>query len=204
MLVTFCRALNARKPRRTILTVSSLAQALVGKDVAGESEIGKVGHRTPCNFLIKSITPQFDALIYAASIWVIPLIIAITFHEAAHGYVARFFGDNTAWQFGRVTLNPFKHIDPVGTVLLPALLFITRSPFLFGYAKPVPVNFGALRNPRRDMIFVAAAGPAMNFILAVIAALLFHLVSYLPDTAEQWVAENLKNGLVINVILAIF
>ena len=150
------------------------------------------------------MTPQFDALIYAASIWVIPLIIAITFHEAAHGYVARFFGDNTAWQFGRVTLNPFKHIDPVGTVLLPALLFITRSPFLFGYAKPVPVNFGALRNPRRDMIFVAAAGPAMNFILAVIAALLFHLVSYLPDTAEQWVAENLKNGLVINVILAIF
>src|SRR4029077_14919904 len=148
--------------------------------------------------------PQFDALIYAASIWVIPLIIAITFHEAAHGYVARFFGDNTAWQFGRVTLNPFKHIDPVGTVLLPALLFVTRSPFLFGYAKPVPVNFGALRNPRRDMIFVAAAGPAMNFILAVIAALLFHLVSYLPDTAEQWVAENLKNGLVINVILAIF
>jgi Zn-dependent protease len=150
------------------------------------------------------MTPQFDALIYAASIWVIPLIIAITFHEAAHGYVARFFGDNTAWQFGRVTLNPFKHIDPVGTVLLPALLFVTRSPFLFGYAKPVPVNFGALRNPRRDMIFVAAAGPAMNFILAVIAALLFHLVSYLPDTAEQWVAENLKNGLVINVILAIF
>jgi Zn-dependent protease len=150
------------------------------------------------------MTPQFDALIYAASIWVIPLIIAITFHEAAHGYVARFFGDNTAWQFGRVTLNPFKHIDPVGTVLLPALLFVTRSPFLFGYAKPVPVNFGALRNPRRDMIFVAAAGPAMNFILAIIAALLFHLVSYLPDTAEQWVAENLKNGLVINVILAIF
>ena len=150
------------------------------------------------------MAPQFAALIYAASIWVIPLIIAITFHEAAHGYVARFFGDNTAWQFGRVTLNPFKHIDPIGTVLLPALLFVARSPFLFGYAKPVPVNFGALRNPRRDMIFVAAAGPAMNIILAVIAALLFHLVSYLPDAAEQWVAENLKNGLVINVILAIF
>jgi Zn-dependent protease len=150
------------------------------------------------------MAPQFDALIYAASIWVIPLIIAITFHEAAHGYVARFFGDNTAWQFGRVTLNPFKHIDPVGTVLLPALLFVTRSPFLFGYAKPVPVNFGALRNPRRDMILVAAAGPAMNIILAVMAALLFHLVGYLPDTAGRWAAENLKNGLVINVILAIF
>jgi Zn-dependent protease len=102
--------------------------------------------------------PQFDALIYAASIWVIPLIIAITFHEAAHGYVARFFGDNTAWQVGRLTLNPFKHVDPVGTILLPALLFVTRSPFLFGYAKPVPVNFRALRNPRRDMVWVAAHG----------------------------------------------
>jgi Zn-dependent protease len=150
------------------------------------------------------MTPQFDAMIYAASIWVIPLIIAITFHEAAHGYVARFFGDNTAWQFGRVTLNPFKHIDPVGTILLPALLFVTRSPFLFGYAKPVPVNFGALRNPRRDMVWVAAAGPAMNLALAVIAALSFHLVDYLPDIAGRWTAENLKNALVINVFLAIF
>jgi Zn-dependent protease len=148
--------------------------------------------------------PQFDALIYAASIWVIPLIIAITFHEAAHGYAARFFGDNTAWQFGRVTLNPFKHIDPVGTVLLPALLFISRSPFLFGYAKPVPVNFDALRNPRRDMVWVAAAGPGMNIALAVIAALSFHLIKYIPDTAGRWVAENLKNALVINVFLAIF
>ena len=147
---------------------------------------------------------QFDALIYAASIWVIPLIIAITFHEAAHGYVARFFGDNTAWQFGRVTLNPFKHIDPVGTILLPALLFMTRSPFLFGYAKPVPVNFRALRNPRRDMVWVAAAGPGMNIALAVLAALVFHLVNYLPSTAGRWVAENLKNALLINVFLAIF
>jgi Zn-dependent protease len=150
------------------------------------------------------MTPQFDALIYAASIWVIPLIIAITFHEAAHGYVARFFGDNTAWQFGRVTLNPFKQIDPVGTILLPALLFVTRSPFLFGYAKPVPVNFRALRNPRRDMVWVAAAGPGMNLALAVLAALSFHLVDYLPDTAGRWTAENLKNALVINVFLAIF
>jgi Zn-dependent protease len=148
--------------------------------------------------------PQFDALIYAASIWVIPLIIAITFHEAAHGYVARFFGDNTAWQVGRVTLNPFKHVDPVGTILLPALLFVTRSPFLFGYAKPVPVNFRALRNPRRDMIWVAAAGPGMNIALAVLAALSFHLVDYFPDTAGRWIAENLKNALVINVFLAIF
>jgi Zn-dependent protease len=148
--------------------------------------------------------PQFDVLIYAASIWVIPLIIAITFHEAAHGYVAHFFGDDTAWQLGRVTLNPFKHIDPVGTILLPALLFVTRSPILFGYAKPVPVNFRALRNPRRDMIWVAAAGPGMNIGLAVLAALSFHVVSYFPDTVGRWIAENLKNALVINVFLAIF
>jgi Zn-dependent protease len=148
--------------------------------------------------------PQFDALIYAASIWVIPLIIAITFHEAAHGYVARFFGDNTAWQFGRVTLNPFKHIDPVGTVLLPALLFVAQSPFLFGYAKPVPVDFRALRNPRRDMVWVAAAGPGMNIALAIIAAISFHAVNYVPDPVGRWVAENLKNALVINVFLAIF
>src|SRR5215469_7707214 len=148
--------------------------------------------------------PQFDALIYAASIWVIPLIIAITFHEAAHGYAARFFGDNTAWQFGRVTLNPFKHIDPVGTVLLPALLFISRSPFLFGYAKPVPVNFDALRNPRRDMILVALAGPVTNIVLAMVAAALFHLVPHLPGNAAQWVAQNLKNALIINVVLAVF
>ena len=148
--------------------------------------------------------PQFDAIIYAASIWVIPLIIAITFHEAAHGYVARFFGDNTAWQFGRVTLNPFKHIDPIGTILLPALLFITRSPFLFGYAKPVPVNFRALRNARRDMVWVAAAGPGMNIALAILAALSFHLVNYFPNNAGRWIAENLKNALLINAFLAMF
>jgi Zn-dependent protease len=147
---------------------------------------------------------QFDELIYLASIWAIPMIIAITFHEAAHGYVARFFGDDTAWQLGRVTLNPFKHIDPVGTILLPALLFVVRSPLLFGYAKPVPVNFRALRNPRRDMIWVAAAGPGMNIALAVLAAFAFHLVAYVPDPAGRWVVENLKNALVINVFLAIF
>lgn len=148
--------------------------------------------------------PQFDELIYLASIWALPLIIAITFHEAAHGYVARFFGDDTAWQLGRVTLNPFKHIDPVGTILLPALLFAVRSPLLFGYAKPVPVNFGALRNPRRDMIWVAAAGPGMNIALAILAALAFHLVGLFPETAGRWIAENLKNALIINVFLAIF
>ena len=143
-------------------------------------------------------------MIYLASIWAIPLVIAITFHEAAHGYVARLLGDETAWRLGRVTLNPLKHIDPVGTILLPGLLLLLRSPFLFGYAKPVPVNFRALRNPRSGMVWVAAAGPAMNIALAMLAALAFHLVGYLPITAAQWVAENLKNALIINAVLAVF
>src|SRR6476660_2125609 len=139
-----------------------------------------------------------------ASTWVIPVILAITLHEAAHAFVARYLGDDTASKLGRVSLNPFKHIDPVGTILLPGLLLLAQSPFLFGYAKPVPVKFAALRNPRRDMAWVAAAGPAMNIALAVVAALLFHLVNYLPSTAGRWLAENLKNALLINVFLAIF
>jgi Zn-dependent protease len=147
---------------------------------------------------------QLGISFYTASTWVLPLVIAITFHEAAHGYVARWFGDDTAWRLGRVSLNPFKHIDPFGTVLLPAALLLMRSPILFGYAKPVPVNFQALRNPRRDSILVAAAGPAMNLALATLAAVCFHLLIFMPDTARPWIAENLKNSLIINVLLAIF
>jgi len=142
--------------------------------------------------------------LYDVSVWVVPLVIAITFHEAAHGFVAHRFGDNTAWELGRVSFNPLKHIDPFGTVLLPALLLLMRSPLLFGYAKPVPVNFRALHNPRRDSILVAAAGPAMNFVLATLAALALHLITYVSDAARPWVAENLKNALIINVLLAIF
>jgi Zn-dependent protease len=141
---------------------------------------------------------------FDASTWVIPVIIAITFHEAAHGFVARMCGDDTAWRLGRVSLNPLKHIDMFGTLLLPALLFWLRAPFLFGYAKPVPVNFKGLRNPRRDMVWVAAAGPGMNIALATLAALAFHLVVYLPDTTNQWVALSLRNALIINVLLAVF
>jgi len=147
---------------------------------------------------------QIAPLLYTISIWLLPAVIAITFHEAAHGFAAHRFGDDTAWQLGRVTFNPLKHIDPVGTVLLPGLLLYFHSPFLFGYAKPVPVNFRALRNPRRDMVWVAAAGPGINIVLALMAALSFHIVGYLPDTTARWVAENLKNALIINVILAIF
>jgi len=147
---------------------------------------------------------QLPNIIYLATIWVIPIVIAITFHEAAHGFVARFLGDDTAWRLGRVSLNPIKHIDLVGTILLPGFLLLLSSPFLFGYAKPVPVNFRALRNPRNDMVWVAAAGPAMNIALAILAALAFHVVGYLPVTAVQWASENLKNALIINVVLAVF
>ena len=147
---------------------------------------------------------QLSNMLYLASIWVIPVVIAVTFHEAAHGFVARFLGDETAWKLGRVSLNPIKHIDPVGTILLPGFLLLLGSPFLFGYAKPVPVNFRALRNPRSGMVWVAAAGPAMNIVLALLAALTFHLIGYLPVTAAQWVAENVKNALIINVVLAVF
>src|SRR6476660_9321774 len=143
-------------------------------------------------------------MIYTVSIWLLPALIAITFHEAAHGYVARFLGDDTASRLGRVSLNPLRHIDPFGTILLPALLLLARSPFLFGYAKPVPVTFRALRNPRIGMVLVAAAGPAMNIVLAILAALSFHLVEYLPGVAARWVALNLTNALIINVVLAVF
>jgi Zn-dependent protease len=145
-----------------------------------------------------------NTTLYTVSAWVLPLVIAITFHEAAHGFVAHHFGDNTAWDRGRVSFNPLKHIDPFGTVVLPAILLLTHSPFLFGYAKPVPVNFRALRHPRIDMVWVALAGPATNIVLALVAALAFHGVDYLPANAAQWVFDNLKNALVINVVLAIF
>src|ERR1700742_463872 len=145
-----------------------------------------------------------NSTIYAVSVWVVPLVLAITFHEAAHGYVAHRLGDNTAYQLGRVSFNPLKHIDPFGTLLLPAMLLISHSPFLFGYAKPVPVNFRALRHPRIDMVWVALAGPATNILIALVAAAAFHLIPFVPDNAAQWVVDNLKNALVINVVLAIF
>ncbi len=142
--------------------------------------------------------------LYDLSVWVLPLIIAITFHEAAHGFVAHALGDNTAFDRGRVSFNPLVHIDPFGTLILPAMLLLAHSPFLFGYAKPVPVNFRALRNPRIDMVWVALAGPATNIALALAAALAFHILGFLPANTAQWVADNLKNALVINVVLAVF
>ncbi len=132
-----------------------------------------------------------------------PVIIAITLHEAAHGFVAWRLGDDTAYRLGRVTFNPLRHIDAFGTILLPALMWITTN-FLFGWAKPVPVNFARLRRPRRDMVLVAAAGPATNLILAVISAMLLHFAAALPDNVAAWVNNVLFVSVFINVILAVF
>jgi Zn-dependent protease len=145
-----------------------------------------------------------NATLYDLSVWVLPLIFAITFHEAAHAFAAYRLGDDTAYRLGRVSFNPIRHIDPFGTVLMPAILLLTHAPFLFGYAKPVPVNFRALNNPRIGMVLVALAGPVTNIALAVIAAFAFHGLDLVPPNAARWVADNLKNALVINVILAIF
>ena len=136
------------------------------------------------------------------AIYAIPVIFAITLHEAAHGYVARHFGDDTAANAGRVTLNPLKHIDLFGTILLPAFLLLSKAGFVFGYAKPVPVNFAALRDPKRDMIWVAAAGPGMNILLAIISAGLLGL-AFDSGRAPQWLSLLLWTSVEINLVLAV-
>ena len=141
---------------------------------------------------------------YLLSVWAIPVLLAVTMHEAAHGYVAWKLGDPTAMRAGRVTANPLKHIDPVGTLLLPGLLLLVRAPFLFGFAKPVPVDFSKLRRPKRDMVLVAIAGPASNILLAILSALLIGLGNILPTSAGLWLVNNLENSIIINLLLAIF
>ena len=143
-------------------------------------------------------------LLYTATPWVLPIVFAITLQEAAHGYVAWKLGDDTAHRMGRVTFNPIKHVDPVGTIILPGLLLLMSAPFLFGYAKPVPVNFRALGQPRRDMVLVALAGPGSNIAMALGAALLFHLAVLVPGVTGEWLRQNLLNALLINVVLAVF
>ena len=137
------------------------------------------------------------------SVWAIPILLAITLHEAGHGYVAYLFGDSTAKNQGRLTLNPIAHIDPFGTVLLPLLLFFTAG-FVFGYAKPVPVDSSKFKNPRRDMIWVALAGPGANIFLAVMGALLIPLALKMPDTGANFFVQNLANLMFINCLLAVF
>ncbi len=144
-----------------------------------------------------------DYSIQAVAINAIPLIFAITIHEAAHGYAARKFGDNTAYMLGRVSLNPAKHIDPVGTVLLPLALILMQSPFLIGYAKPVPVNFGRLKNPRIDSIWVALAGPGSNFIQALIWLILLILLMGL-GIDEKFLISMSQAGISWNLSLLVF
>jgi len=147
---------------------------------------------------------EFNNLIQTVLIYALPVLFAITVHEAAHGYVARHFGDNTASMMGRVTLNPMKHIDPVGTILMPLMLyFATSGTFLFGYAKPVPVNFGQLRRPKRDMIWVALAGPVSNFLQAILWALLFTLL-VAAGLTERFFLEMAKAGVLVNLVMWAF
>ncbi len=147
---------------------------------------------------------EFGGVLYTASVWVLPVVFAITLHEAAHGYVAWRLGDDTAKRLGRVTFNPLKHVDPVGTFLLPAILLVIKAPFLFGYAKPVPINFRALNRPRRDMVWVALAGPGTNIALAIASGLAVHVAFLVPGTVGEWLQQNLLNSLLINIVLAVF
>jgi Zn-dependent protease len=143
-------------------------------------------------------------LIQSIAIYALPVLFAITIHEAAHGYAARHFGDNTAYMLGRITLNPLKHIDPVGTILMPLLLlFATSGAFLFGYAKPVPVRFGNLRNPKRDMIWVALAGPGVNFIQAVIWGALF-VILHGTGVTEPFFLKMAQGGILVNLVMFAF
>lgn len=147
---------------------------------------------------------DFAKLIQTVAIYALPVLFAITIHEAAHGYVARYFGDNTAWTLGRVTLNPLKHIDPIGTIAMPLLLyFATSGAFLFGYAKPVPVNFGQLRNPKRDMVWVALAGPASNFAQALLWALVL-VVLAAAGTQERFFVAMAQAGILVNLVMWAF
>jgi Zn-dependent protease len=143
-------------------------------------------------------------LIQTVLIYALPVLFAITVHEAAHGYAARHFGDNTAYVLGRITLNPIKHIDPIGTIAMPLLLyFSTGGAFLFGYAKPVPVRFGNLRNPKRDMIWVALAGPGVNLIQAILWGVLSYVLSG-SGLNEQFFIRMCEAGVAVNVVMFVF
>ena len=148
---------------------------------------------------------DWNAIAFTASTWILPVLFAITLHEAAHGWVAWRLGDDTARVLGRVSFNPLRHIDLFGTVLMPALLlFASGGRMMFGFAKPVPVNFSRLRKPRRDMVLVAAAGPGSNILLAVVSALLIHGTVLFEADAQRWLQHNLVNSVWINLLLAVF
>lgn len=143
-------------------------------------------------------------IIQTVAIYALPVLFAITVHEAAHGYAALHFGDNTAHMLGRITLNPIKHIDPVGTIAMPLLLyFATSGAFLFGYAKPVPVNFGRLRNPKRDMVWVALAGPGANLIQAIVWTVALYLMLF-SGVEERFFTDMCKAGVLVNLVMFAF
>ncbi|GAC1599232.1 MAG: site-2 protease family protein [Ramlibacter sp.] len=151
---------------------------------------------------------DFNNLVQTLLVYALPVLFAITVHEAAHGYVARYLGDNTAYVLGRVTLNPLRHIDPVGTVVMPLLLLFSTAaipggPFLLGYAKPVPVSFGRLRHPKRDMVWVALAGPVSNFIQAIAWSLLL-LALLASGIEETFFVQMARAGILVNLVLAVF
>lgn len=145
-----------------------------------------------------------ESILYQIATWALPVLVAITLHEAAHGWVADKLGDDTARRLGRVSFNPLRHIDPFGTVILPALFIASGSPFMFGYAKPVPVNFSWLRRPKRDMALVAAAGPTANFLIAIGFCILWHLHSALPEGVGGFWLDTVTKGIVFNVMLGVF
>ncbi len=147
--------------------------------------------------------------VFVISTWVLPILLAITLHEAAHGYVAWKLGDDTAYERGRVTFNPLRHVDLVGTIILPAFLLLAAKVsggplFLFGWAKPVPVNFYRLRRPKRDMVWVALAGPGINVALAVASSVLLHLAPLFSGDTGQWIERMLINSMFLNLLLAVF
>tara|TARA_Y100001936_G_scaffold243230_1_gene281756 strand:- start:3018 stop:3689 length:672 start_codon:yes stop_codon:yes gene_type:complete len=151
-----------------------------------------------------SFIPDIDRIIQGIVIFALPVTLAITLHEAAHAYVAKQYGDLTAYAQGRVTLNPLRHIDSVGTVLVPLLLLAASSPYLFGWAKPVPINFGNLRNPKRDMLWVAAAGPGANLLMALVWAIVFKFGVAIPESifSEPMLLMG-QAGILVNVILLV-
>ncbi len=150
---------------------------------------------------------NIEGILVNISIWALPVLLAIVLHEVAHGKVADMLGDDTARWMGRLTLNPISHIDPLGTVLIPLILLVMGSPFLLGYAKPVPINIGKLRNPKRDMVLVALAGPLTNLMLAFASALLLWVAFHMPESM-RWFAEPLammcQASILINVVLFVF
>jgi len=150
---------------------------------------------------------DINAIVHGISIWALPVMLAVVLHEVAHGWVADKLGDDTARWMGRLTLNPLKHIDPVGTILVPVMLLVVGSPFLFGYAKPVPINFRKLRRPKRDMVWVALAGPVTNVILALVSTALLAMMVRLP-VSLSWLADPVgqmcQASILINLVLCIF